>query len=182
MQKGPKFEHFDYQGNGTIVRLNNALAADGSDLRPEYDRNQLYCPFCHIARLTFVSKSTDMYGRFRKAHLVTKRASQNNPNNHADGCDGAVSHDPTGANIEHYVELTNEQIADRLAAEARRYLREHEDNPEVDLPGNDVPPAPARGGGKDAVHRTLPHRSIYKLYNVEEELYGIPSYAVSFFL
>jgi len=171
----PKFEHFDYQGNGNIVRLRDALTPDGSDLRDEYDRRQLYCPFCHVARLTFVSKSTDMHGRVRKAHLVTKHASRSTPNDHADGCKGLVEHKPTETEAEHYIELTNEQIADRLAAEVRRYLRELESDPEIDMPGNEgTPPASPHGGNNNAIRRTLPRRSIYKLYNVEEELYGIP--------
>ena len=174
-KKGPKFIEFDYQGIHNNIKLQDALTPDGKSLLPQYDRHQLYCPSCHIARLTFVSQSKDMHGRVRKAHLVTKRPSKNDPNNHADGCDGTVSHAPVEVNIEHYVELTNEQITERLAAEVRRYLRELEGTPGIDVPmDGDEPPAAPRGGGNNVVHRTLPRRSIYKLYNVEEELYGIP--------
>ena len=121
-KKDPKFESFDYQGNGTIVRLRDALTPDGSNLRSEYNRRQLYCPFCHVARLIFVSKSTDMHGRVRKAHLVTKRSSQNDPNNHADGCKGIVEHEATKTEVDFYTELSNEQIKSKLDADIRRLL------------------------------------------------------------
>ncbi len=91
------------------------------------------------------------------------------------GCDGTVIHVPVEVDVEHYVELTDEQIANRIAAEMRRYQRGLEGNPGIEPPdGNNNPPVGPHGGIDRRVHRDIPHKSVYRMYNVEEQDFYIP--------
>lgn len=164
-----EYEKFYY--NGKAVFLEDALTDDKKDLLSIYDKSSLYCPECHIAKLKFVRKTNK-----HRAFLSTKQASATDKNLHASNCSYSYEQTSNKQQSNYYTELSDEQIKDKLDAAINAYLRKTDINDAIDTETSidDVLNIEPTTNSRKRIYRTLPRRSIYKLYNVEEELYGFP--------
>ena len=114
-----EYDSFNYEGEN--IPIQNALDDDG-DLRPLYDRDNLFCPECEEARLKFTRATY-----FRRAFLSTKQEAIGMTNKHASNCSHAYERASKRVICEHYDNLTSSQIKDKLNAAINRFLRQRQD-------------------------------------------------------
>ena len=163
-----KFDEFSY--NGIRVNLRDALDPTLTDLLDEYNRNNLYCPECRVAKLKFTRKTNRC-----TAFLSTKQRTFDDANEHEQKCPYAIEPAKKSQVKEYYRELTNEQIEDKLNAAINLYLRQvngGQNNPPPPHEYNPLIMTAVENGRQ--VHRRLPKRSIYSIYSIDDSLLGIP--------
>lgn len=163
-----KFDEFSY--NGIRVNLRDALDPTLTDLLDEYDRNNLYCPECRMAKLKFTRKTNRC-----SAFLSTKQGSLVDANEHDQECPYTIEPAKKKQVREYYRELTNKQIEDKLSAAINFYLHQVNGG-QNNLPSphkyNPLIITAVENGCQ--VHRRLPKRSIYSIYNVTDYELDIP--------
>lgn len=166
----PEFDRFFYDGE--IVELVNALDKDQIDLLECFDKSRLYCPECQKTRLKFTRKTSS-----RRAFLSTKPSSASEPNAHDKNCSHFFKPASRRQTVNHYEQLTDEQINDKLDAAINRFLRKAADKDHTGvLPCPDRNPAlaPVTKNGRQT-YRRLPSRSIYSINDITDEDLDIPT-------
>lgn len=165
----PEYDSFFYKGH--VVELADALDFEQSNLLAQYNRDSLYCPECYAAKLKFTTKTSR-----RKAFLSTKQGSVYDRNLHLDNCSHAVKKASKSQVKEYYNTLTDGQIQDKLDAAINAFLRKHDgeviEHQTPKLENNPSIATTTEHGHQ--VHRRLPKRSIYSIYDVEDDELNIP--------
>ena len=171
----PEFDEFYYYPENAIVEFKDALNSEKSDLLDIYNKDLLYCPECYMTftndnrngHLKFTSKSNK-----RKAFLSLRPSSQ-----HDEDCSHYFEKISKSQATMYYQNLTDSQIRDKLNAIINKYLRQIEppatDDEESEYYRKHPNIAKIRVN-TNYVHKRLPTRSIYSIYDIEEDELNIP--------
>ena len=165
-----EYDSFNYEGEN--IPIQNALDDDG-DLRPLYDRDNLFCPECEEARLKFTRAPY-----FRRAFLSTKQEAIGMTNKHASNCSHAYERASKRVICEHYDNLTSSQIKDKLNAAINRFLRQRQDR-RGERRFTNIEDNPAIINTKDRTnckHLSIPTKSFSRFESIweDEDAYGVP--------
>lgn len=149
----------------------NALDANKEKLLPQYDKNKLYCPECMIAKLKFTEKTNQ-----RQAFLSTKQESLNESNQHGVNCSHRYPKASRRMIQEHYENLNDRQIEDKLKATINWFLRrnEHHSNKNLNLHQADNPAVVRFPEKSGQIVRRIPTKNIKCFHDIDEEDYGLP--------
>lgn len=158
-----EYDQFFYDGK--IEDFASSLQNE-SDMRDCYDKNALYCPECHDARLRFTRKTSK-----HRAFLSTWRGC-----NHAHGC--SHNYEPASKQQikEYYKSLRPEQVTDKLKAAINAMIRREQRRPLGHTEsGSDQNPALAKiiNNGTEKIYR-LPTRTLANIRNIYQEDFDIP--------
>ena len=160
-----EYDRFFY--NDRIEEFEGALQPDKTDMKEEYDKDNLYCPECHMARLRFTRKTSK-----HRAYLSTWQGDQHRPD-----CSHAFDPASKHQTKEYYNNLRPAQITDKLEA-AINAIRRREQRNMADRDENDPDRNPAiaqitKNNGEQKTYQ-LPNRSIYNIEKVPKEDYDMP--------
>lgn len=112
MSKTKKFEDFFYKENGSIEKVDMLIDYDERNGNIDPYVNQIFCPECYNAALSFVHGKTP--------HLRSIPSST-----HLDSCSYNYSYAKTNTISDYLDELTPEQVAGRLNSMMRQLMPNH---------------------------------------------------------
>ena len=160
-----EYDQFFY--NDRIEEFEDALQPDKTDMKEEYDKDKLYCPECHKARLRFTRRTSK-----HRAYLSTWQGDQHRLN-----CSYSFEPASKHQTKEYYKNLSPAQITDKLEA-AINAIRRREQRNMTDCDENDLDRNPAiaqitQNNGEQKTYRLLT-KSIYNIKKVPKEAYDMP--------
>lgn len=155
-----KFDEFFYDNE--LVNLQDALDFRGT-LDESYGRTFLYCPYCHIARLKFFSKTTQ-----KNAYLATWPNSQ-----HSSDCPAQYTPEIKKELKDYYEHLSENQIQDKLNAFIRS-LESREESKQSKGLSNSSTFSSISNTSSSTSRRILPQRTLSSIPHIDDNLRNIP--------